>query len=67
MLEYNIRGSSVLGFVGAGGIGYVMRVYIGTLQYSRLATVLLLILVIVLIMDGFSAWMRRRYLLAPQS
>lgn len=67
MLEYNIRASSILGFVGAGGIGFVMQVYLQTLEYRRLATVLLLILVVVLSMDGLSAWMRRRFLLTAQS
>lgn len=67
MLEYNIRASSILGFVGAGGIGFVMQVYLQTLEYRRLATVLLLILAVVLAMDGFGAWLRKRFLLAPQS
>lgn len=67
MLEYNIRASSILGFVGAGGIGFVMQIYLQTLEYRRLATVLFLILLVVLIMDGLSAWMRRQYLLTPQS
>jgi len=63
MLEYNVRASSILGFVGAGGIGFVMQIYLQTLEYRRLATVLLLILVVVLAMDGLSAWMRKRFLL----
>jgi phosphonate transport system permease protein len=66
MLEYNIRASSILGFVGAGGIGFVMQVYLQTLEYKRLAMVLLLILLVVLFMDGLSAWMRRRFLLTAQ-
>lgn len=66
MLEYNIRASSILGFVGAGGIGFIMQVYLQTLEYRRLATVLLLILLVVLVMDGLSAWIRKRFLLAPQ-
>jgi len=66
MLEYNIRASSILGFVGAGGLGFVMQVYLQTLDYRRLASVLLLILVIVLFMDGMSAWIRKRYLLSAQ-
>ncbi len=66
MLEYNIRGASILGFVGAGGLGFVMQVYLQTLEYRRLATVLLLILVIVLAMDGVSAWLRKRFLLTSQ-
>ena len=67
MLEYNIRASSILGFVGAGGLGFVMQVYLQTLEYRRLATVLLLILVVVLTMDGLSAWVRKRFLLTAQS
>lgn len=63
MLEYNVRASSILGFVGAGGIGFVMQVYLQTLEYRRLATVLILILLVVLAMDGLSGWMRKRFLL----
>jgi ABC-type phosphate/phosphonate transport system permease subunit len=37
------------------------------LDYQRLATILLLVLVIVLVMDGISAWLRRRYLLAAHT
>ena len=66
MLEYNIRASSILGFVGAGGLGFVMQVYLQTLEYRRLASVLLLILVVVLAMDGLSAWVRKRFLLTAQ-
>ena len=66
MLEYNVRASSILGFVGAGGIGFVMQVYLQTLEYRRLATILLLILVVVLTMDALSAWMRKRFLLSAQ-
>src|SRR4029453_18053649 len=67
MLEYNIRASSILGFVGAGGLGFVMQVYLQTLEYRRLASVLLLILVVVLAMDGLSAWIRKRFLLTAQA
>ena len=66
MLEYNIRASSVLGFVGAGGLGFVIQIYLQSLDYRRLATVLLLVLVIVLTMDGISAWLRKRFLLSTQ-
>jgi ABC-type phosphate/phosphonate transport system substrate-binding protein len=48
---------------GAGGLGFVMQVYLQTLEYRRLASVLLLILVVVLAMDGLSAWVRNRFLL----
>ena len=63
MLEYNIRASAILGFVGAGGIGLYLNVYINTLAYPRVATILLLILVLVLAMDVVSTKVRKRYLL----
>ena len=66
MLEYNIRASSILGFVGAGGLGLIVQIYLQNLNYRRLATVLLLVLVIVLLMDGISAWLRKRFLLSTQ-
>ena len=40
-----------------------MQVYLQTLEYRRLATVLLLILLVVLMMDGVGAWLRKRFLL----
>jgi phosphonate transport system permease protein len=64
MLEYNIRALSILGFVGAGGLGFVIQIYLQSLDYRRLATVLLLVLVIVLLMDGISAWLKKRFLLS---
>jgi phosphonate transport system permease protein len=67
MLEYNIRASSVLGFVGAGGLGFVIQIYLQSLDYQRLATILLLVLVIVLVMDGISASLRKHFLLSVQA
>lgn len=64
MFEYNIRASSILGFVGAGGIGFLLHVALQTLDYQRVATVLLLILVLVLAMDALSGWLRRHVLLS---
>ena len=66
MVEYNIRASSILGFVGAGGIGFYIQVYVQTLQYQRLAALLLLTLALVLLLDVFSAWVRERYLIAAR-
>lgn len=67
MLEYNIRASSVLGFVGAGGLGFVIQIYVQNLDYQRLATILLLVLVVVLVMDGLSAWLRKHFLFSAQA
>lgn len=65
MLEYNVRASTVLGLVGAGGIGFYMQIYLSTMAYARLTTVLLAVLLLVLAMDALSAWVRRRYLPHP--
>ena len=67
MLEYNIRAASVLGVVGAGGLGFVIQIYLQNLDYRRLATILLLVLVVVLIMDGLSAWLRKHFLFPAQA
>ncbi len=64
MVEYNIRASSILGFVGAGGVGFYIQTYVGSLQYDRLLSVLILLLAVVLAMDLLSSWVRRHYLLA---
>jgi phosphonate transport system permease protein len=63
MFEYNVRASSILGFVGAGGVGFYMFAYIQVLQYRNLMTTILLTLVVVLAIDFASALVRRRFLL----
>lgn len=62
MFEYNVRASSILGFVGAGGIGFYMLGYIQALQYDRLFTALLVTLVVVIVIDRLSARVRSRVL-----
>ncbi len=64
MFEYNVRASSILGFVGAGGIGYYLLGYLQTLRYDSLTTALLVTLVVVVIIDRASAMLRARLLLA---
>ena len=59
--EYNVRASSILGFVGAGGIGFYMLGYVQLLQYQNLMTALLLTLAVVLIIDRLSLHLRRRF------
>lgn len=60
MLEYNIRSASIIGYVGAGGIGLQLLRYQEFGQWDRFATVLLCILVIVVGLDSLSGWIRRR-------
>ncbi len=58
--EFNVRASTVLGVVGAGGIGQELKNSMDLLDFPRLLTVILIILVIVTAIDQFSAWLRRR-------
>lgn len=58
--EYNVRSSVILGIVGAGGIGYELLVSLKLLDFGRLTTILLLILLMVSLVDGLSALLRQR-------
>lgn len=62
MFEYNVRASSIMGFVGAGGIGFYLLGYIQLLRYDLLLTALLLTLVVVILIDRASALARRAFL-----
>ena len=60
MLEYNIRSASIIGYVGAGGLGLQLHAYQEFHQWDRFATVLLCILVVVTLLDFLSERIRRR-------
>lgn len=62
--EYNVRASSILGLVGAGGIGTYILLYVGRYQFDRLATAVLLMFVLVLLVEAASRHLRRRFLAA---
>jgi phosphonate transport system permease protein len=66
MFEYNIRASSIMGFVGAGGIGFYISGYIQLLQYQELLTALLVTFVVVMVIDSLSQRVRA-HLLSPAS
>jgi len=59
-LETNIRAATVLGFVGAGGIGFYLQTYLRTIDYPAASTVLLVTVVMVIAVDGASGALRRR-------
>ncbi|BAZ16176.1 phosphonate ABC transport permease protein PhnE [Calothrix sp. NIES-4071] len=60
MFEYNIRAASVLGVVGAGGIGFELKSYIDGFEYNKATTFMLVLLVVVTVIDFFSSFLRRR-------
>ena len=49
--EFNVRASTVLGVVGAGGIGQELKNSMDLLQFPRLLTIILIILVMVTVID----------------
>jgi phosphonate transport system permease protein len=58
--EFNIRSSTVLGLVGAGGIGQDLKNAVDLLDFPSVATIILIILGMVTAVDQLSAWLRRR-------
>jgi phosphonate transport system permease protein len=58
--EFNVRSSTVLGLVGAGGIGQELKNSVDLLDFARLFTIILIILAMVTLIDQFSAWLRRK-------
>ncbi|MGG4215741.1 phosphonate ABC transporter, permease protein PhnE [Paenibacillus sp. FSL L8-0638] len=60
--EVNVRAASVLGLVGAGGIGLLLDRSLGLFRYDRASIIILLTLVIVLAIDYGSNLLRRKLL-----
>jgi phosphonate transport system permease protein len=58
--DINIRESSVLGLVGAGGLGMIMNAAIDTFQWDRVAVILLTIFAVVVIGEVVVTFFRRR-------
>jgi phosphonate transport system permease protein len=58
--EANVRTSTILGIVGAGGIGIEIKAAIDLLDFPKLLTLSVIVLVMVTLIDQFSAWLRRR-------
>jgi phosphonate transport system permease protein len=60
--ESNVRSASVVGMVGAGGIGVVLYEVIRSFQYAQTCAVLLMLVLTVTLIDVFSAWLRKRFI-----
>jgi len=59
-LETNIRAATVLGFVGAGGIGFYLQTYLRMIDYRAASTVLLVTVAMVMVVDAISSKLRER-------
>jgi phosphonate transport system permease protein len=58
--EINVRASSIVGFVGAGGIGQELFVAIRKFYYTDVSAILLMIIVVVFITDVLTERVRHR-------
>lgn len=59
-MEINFRSSTILGLVGAGGIGQELMTNIKLDRYDQVSMTLLLILAVVSLLDSVSGYLRRR-------
>ncbi len=60
--EFNIRDSTVLGLIGAGGLGLLITEAVALFQWGRLATLLLVVVALVSTFDALSGRIRKALL-----
>lgn len=63
--EYNVRDSTVLGLIGAGGLGLLVSEAVSLFQWGRLATILLAIVALVFAFDALSRKVRADLIAQP--
>jgi len=59
-LEINVRASTIIGAVGGGGIGELLRLSISQGHEAKTLAIVLLLLATIIAVDRFSAWLRKR-------
>ncbi len=59
--DINVRMSTIIGFAGGGGIGFLLQQNIRLLDYRAASVQMLAIAVVVASMDYTSAWIRQRF------
>lgn len=53
--------ASVLGFVGAGGLGQMLYISLSLFQEAQASSVILAMLILVFAVDALSGWSRQRW------
>lgn len=59
--EYNFRASTVMGMVGAGGIGFELMGSLRIMEYRDVGALLIVILATVTLVDSFGSYLRKRF------
>lgn len=60
--ESNVRSATVLGIVGAGGIGVSLYQSFRSFDYTKVCAILIILIVSVGLIDAGSAWLRKRFI-----
>jgi phosphonate transport system permease protein len=58
--EHNVRESTILGIVGAGGVGFIIQKYTALFQFQRLMGAVIIIAILVTVIDRISDYIRKR-------
>jgi phosphonate transport system permease protein len=61
-LEHCFRAATILGLVGAGGIGVELKVSMSLLKYHEVLTILIIMVLTVIMIDRVSAFVRMRFI-----
>jgi phosphonate transport system permease protein len=59
LLDSNIRAATLLGIVGAGGIGFLLLNASRVMQFDVVTTIVILVLAVVLAVEALSLWIRK--------
>ncbi|MGQ9927161.1 MAG: phosphonate ABC transporter, permease protein PhnE [Chloroflexaceae bacterium] len=60
LFEHNVRSATILGLVGAGGVGFILTTYISLFQYRELIGALILVIAMVTVIDWLSGQLRKQ-------
>ncbi|MDR1795109.1 MAG: phosphonate ABC transporter, permease protein PhnE [Erysipelotrichaceae bacterium] len=58
--EMNVRAASILGYVGAGGVGLAINEQVGWRDYNKLGMILLVLFITVVLIDSVSGYCRKK-------
>jgi phosphonate ABC transporter permease subunit PhnE len=58
--DINVRMSTIIGFVGGGGIGFVLQRNINQLLYTKASVMVIAVAIVVIVLDNISARVRSR-------
>lgn len=60
LFEHNVRAATILGIVGAGGVGFALQKYMALFQFRELMGAVIVLIIAVTIIDRISAHIRQK-------